>query len=123
MTSLTYLAGSLVTRAPTGATMLGFHSGQPIMGEMPFGYRRVFLVAETNGMRGAPQPLTSNLLAFMLNGAATVQASSVDVSSNWRLCHLVSIYSSAMSGSRRRRGVGIATSRRSCEAGRSISCS
>ena len=80
VTSLTYLAGSLVTRAPTGATMLGFHSGQPVMGEMPFGYGRVFFIGETNGIEGAPQPLTSNLLAFMLNGAAAVQACSVDVS-------------------------------------------
>ena len=80
VTSLNYVAGSLVTRAPTGATMLGFHSAQPVMGVMPFGYGRVFFIGETNGLQQVPQPLTSNLVAFMLSGAAAVRACSVDVS-------------------------------------------
>jgi hypothetical protein len=82
VTSLNYLTGSIVTRAPTGATMLGFLSGQPVMGVMPFGYGRVFFIGETNaieGVQGVLQPLISNLLAFMLNGAAAVKACSVDV--------------------------------------------
>ena len=82
VTSLNYLTGSVVTRAPTAATMLGSLSGQPVMGVMPFGYGRVFFIGDTNaieGVQGVLQPLTSNLVAFMLNGAAAVNACAVDV--------------------------------------------
>jgi hypothetical protein len=82
VTSVNYLTGSIVTRAPAFATMLGSIAGQPVMGVMPFGYGRVFFMGDVNaieGIQGVIQPLTTNLLAFMLNGAGAVNACRTDL--------------------------------------------
>lgn len=67
--ALPYIAGSVVTTAPGSATMLGFLSGMPVMGVMPFGAGQVFFLGDTNGIELVPQPFVNNLFGYMLAGA------------------------------------------------------
>jgi hypothetical protein len=79
---LAYPAGSFVATAPSSAKMLGFVSGQPVMGILAFDLGRVFFMGETNLLEGfptaIPQPLVNNLFGYMLAGAQRINACSRD---------------------------------------------
>lgn len=73
VTSLFYVAGSLVTTAPVSATMLGFLGGAPAMGITALDAGLLFFLGDVNGIqggRGVPERLVSNLVSFMLSGAS-----------------------------------------------------
>jgi hypothetical protein len=73
VTSLPYVAGSIVTAAPPAATLLAFLGGAPVMGITPLGAGLLFFLGEVNGIQGAagvPQALVTNLVSFMLSGAS-----------------------------------------------------
>jgi hypothetical protein len=75
VTSLMYVAGSVVTASPPSATMLAFLTGAPVMGVMPFGAGRVFFLGDVNsiqttpGSQAIPETFVRNLVTFMLAGA------------------------------------------------------
>ncbi len=74
VTSLQFIAGSVVTSAPGDATFLGFIGTHPALGIMPLGAGEIFFMGDTNVIEGPPipQPFVSNLLTFMLDGAERI---------------------------------------------------
>ena len=91
VSALSYPGGSIVTTAPSSATMLGFVSGLPVMGIMPFELGQVFFLGDMNLLEGVPQPLVNNLFGYMLAGArpvnACVQNSQITLSTNATVFH------------------------------------